>query len=140
MSETRGLLSPETDAEAREQYEAAAPAAQTVTREVARAMEFSKEEYGDRVTSDVVETARDAVFASLLRVEVGSFEEFDAAKSEHPDADVLEEGSDQVDSAAWHYAPAADAIVATTFQNEPDAAVATLRRIAFGRVYRELLE
>ncbi|WP_232687063.1 DUF5809 family protein [Halobacterium zhouii] len=140
MTETRGLLSPETGAEAREQYDAAGPAAQTVTREIARAMEFEKAEYDDRVTSDVVETARDALFASLLRVELGSFEEFDAAKSEHPDADVIQEGTEDVDRVAWHHAPAANAIVATTFQEKPDAAVATLRRIAFGRVYRDVLE
>lgn len=140
MSETRGLLTPASGAEAREQYEAVGPAAQTVTREVARAMEFSKEEYDDRVTSGVVETARDALFASLLRVELGSFEAFDAARSEHPDADVIQEGTEDVDRVAWHYAPAADTIVATTYQDKPDAAAATLRRIAFGRVYRGVLE
>lgn len=139
MSDSRGLFAPETADEVREQYEAAGPAAQTVTREITRAMEFSAEEYEDRVTSDVVETARDSLFASLLRVDVGDYEDFEAFCDDHPDADVVEEGSSDVPRAAWHYAPFADTVVATTFQNEPDAAVATLRRIAFGRVYRDAL-
>ena len=46
--------------------------------------------------------------------------------------------SENVDNVAWHAPPFADA-VAATFQNEEDAAVETLRRQAFGRVYRELL-
>ena len=68
---TEGIHAPETEAEARELYEAAGPTAQTVVREVAKAMEFDREEYSERVTGDVVETARDAVFASLLAVTVG---------------------------------------------------------------------
>jgi hypothetical protein len=140
MTETRGLWAPETPAEARDKYDAVGPAAQTVTREVARAMEFSREEYEERVTSDTVETGRDAMFASLLRLELGSVEAFDAARAEHPDTDVIREGTEDVDRVAWHYAPAADTIVATTYQDKPDAAAATLRRIAFGRVYRGLLE
>jgi len=36
--------------------------------------------------------------------------------------------------------PAADAVAAVTYQNEPDAATATVQRVAFGRFYRELLE
>ncbi|WP_336035336.1 DUF5809 family protein [Halobacterium yunchengense] len=139
MPETRGLLAPATEAEARERFEAVGPAAQTVTREVARAMELSKAEYDDRVTSAVVGTAREALFASLLAVEVGDADEFEAAKDAHPDADVYENGSPSVDYAAWHHVPFADALVATTFQNEPDAAVATLRRIAFSRFYEPVL-
>ena len=139
MTETRGLLAPETEAEARRQFEEVGPAAQTVTREIARAMEFPKEEYDERVTGEVVETARDALFASLLRVEVGDREDFEAAKDDHPDAEVVENGSADVDGVAWHHVPFADALVATTFQDEPDAAAATLRRIAFGKFYRDAL-
>ncbi|WP_232700376.1 DUF5809 family protein [Halobacterium wangiae] len=139
MTETRGLLAPETAAEVRERFEAVGTPAQTVTREIARAMEFPKEEYDERVTGEVVATARDALFASLLRVEVGDREEFADAKRDYPDAEVLENGSPDVDGVAWHYVPFADVLVATTFQNEPDAAVATLRRIAFGKFYRDVL-
>lgn len=139
MTETRGLLAPETEAEVRERFEAVGPAAQTVTREVARAMDLSKDEYEEHVTSEVVGTAREALFASLLEVQVGTDEEFEAAQDEHPDAEVVENGSSDVDNAAWHYVPFADALVATTFQDEPDAAVATLRRILFGRFYSDVL-
>jgi hypothetical protein len=139
MSETRGVLAPDTEAEAREQFAAVGPAAQTVTRELAREMAFSKEEYEERVTSDVVETARDALFASLLAVEVGEYTEFAAARTDHPDAEVVEHGSGDVDRAVWHYVPFADALVAATFQSEPEAAVGTLRRIAFGEYYADVV-
>lgn len=139
MTETRGLLAPETEAEVRERFEAVGPAAQTVTREVARAMDLSTEEYEEYVTSEVVGTAREALFASLLEVEVGDYEEFETAQDEHPDAEVVENGSSEVGNAVWHYVPFADALVATTFQNEPDAAAATLRRILFGRFYSDVL-
>jgi DNA-binding ferritin-like protein len=139
MSETRGVLAPETADEAREQFEAVGPAAQTVTKELAREMAFSKEEYEERVTSEVVETARDALFASLLEVEVGEYAEFAAARTDHPDAEVVQHGSEDVDRAVWHYVPFADALVAATFQSEPEAAAGTLRRIAFGEYYSEVV-
>jgi hypothetical protein len=136
---TEGIHAPETEAEARDLYEAAGPTAQTVVREVARSMEFDREEYGDRVTSDVVETARDAVFASLLEVSVGDDEEFAAWREAHPDYEAHVTGSENVSRVVWHPVPFAGVVVAATFENEPEAAVATLRRQAFGRVYRDRL-
>jgi hypothetical protein len=138
--ETLGEFVPATPAAARERYEALGPAAQTITREVARAMEFDREEYRERVTAEVVETARDALFASLLEVRVGDREAFEAFVADHPDDELREQGHPDVDRVAWHRAPAAGTVVAATFQDERDAAVAALRRQAFGMVYRELLE
>ncbi|WP_101294074.1 DUF5809 family protein [Halegenticoccus soli] len=131
-----GLFSPETVEEAREAYEAVGPAAQIVVRETARAMGFDREEYRERVTGDVVETARDALFASLLVVRVGDRAEFEAWREEHPEYEVFETGSENVARVAWHAAPFVETAVAATFQNEPEAAVGTLRRQAFGRIYR----
>ncbi|MFC6719471.1 DUF5809 family protein [Natrialbaceae archaeon GCM10025810] len=135
---TEGTFSFDSVAEARERYEAVGPAAQTVVREVARAMEFDREEYDERVSSDVVATARDALFASLLEVSVGSREAYEAWAEEF-DGEVTEVGSPNVDNVVWHAGPANEA-VAATYQNEADAAVATLRRQAFGRLYRPLFE
>jgi len=137
--ETRGLLAPETLGAARDAYEEAGPAARTVVRETARAMSFDREEYDERVTGEVVETARDAIFASLLSVRVGSREEYEAWRERHPEYEVHEVGSDRVDRVVWHAVPFAEAAVAATFQDEPGAAIATLRRQAFGRLYRERL-
>jgi hypothetical protein len=135
---TEGFLAPASVAEAREAYEDAGPAARVVVRETARAMGFDGEEYRERVAADVVETARDALFASLLSVTVGSREEFEAWR-EGFDGEVVETGSGNVDRAVWHAAPFADAAVAATFQDERRAAVGTLRRQAFGRIYRDRL-
>ena len=134
---TEGTFAPASPGEARELYETVGPAAQTTVREVAKAMDFDREEYGERVTGAVVETAREAIFASLLTVAVGTREEYDAWREEF-DGEVVEAGHEAVDNVVWHAGPDGVA-VAATFQNEPEAAVATLRRQAFGRIYRELV-
>ncbi|RCU46916.1 hypothetical protein DU504_06100 [Haloplanus salinus] len=136
--ETEGVFAPETLADAREAYESVGPAAQTVVRETATAMDFDGEEYRERVTSDVVETARDAMFASLLVVHVGDWAAFEDWRADAA-VDVTLLGSEDVDGVVRHVAPFADAAVAATYQDERDAAVATCRRAAFGRLYRDAL-
>jgi hypothetical protein len=137
--ETRGTFAPETRAEALERYEEVGPVAQVVVREATKAMSFDEDEYDDRVTPEVIRTARDATFAELLAVHVGEGSEFDEwlAESEFDEDDVVRMGSENVDNVAWHPVPFADTVIAATYQEEPDAAVSTLRRNAFGRVYRE---
>ena len=138
--ETVGQFAPPSAAEARDRYEALGPTAQVVVREVARAMGLDADEYRERVTSDVVETARDVIFAESLAVRGGSaaeVEDWRAAQDEVLDVEVI--GAENVDNVCWHHAPFADAAVAATFHDERDAAVGTLRRQAFGRLYREVV-
>jgi hypothetical protein len=137
--ETRGIFSPETAADASDRYDSMGEAAQTVVKETSRAMGFDADEYEDRVDAAVIETARDALFASLLEVQVGTDDEFESTVSEYPDFEVEEIGNENVSQVAWHVAPAAETVVAATFESKPDAAVGTLRRHAFGAVYRELV-
>jgi hypothetical protein len=137
--ETRGVFAPETAAAVEEHYESVGAAAQTVTREVARAMGFDRAEYRERVDGDVIETARDALFASLLMVHLGSRKEFEAFAAERPDLEVVERGNPDVERVAWHAAPAAGILAAVTFQTEPEAAAAALRRQVHGGVYRDVL-
>ena len=134
---TEGHFAPETVVEAREQYESCGPAAKTVVRETARAMGVDRDEYRERVTGEVVETARDALFASFLRVRVGSREAFEAWRAAY-DGEVAETGSPDVERVVWHVAPTG--AVATTFHADREAAVGTLRRQAFGRLYRPAFE
>jgi hypothetical protein len=136
--ETRGRLDFEDPEAARDWYEDAGPVAQTVTREVARAMDLDREEYDQRVTPEVVATARDAVFASLLAVQVGTREEFEAWREGY-DGEASVVGAENVGRVAWHAGPAGEA-VAATFESEADAAVGTLRRQALGRLYRPLFD
>lgn len=135
---TRGRLSPETQRAASDQYDDLGLAAQVVVKESARAMSFDGDEYADRVTSDVVSTARDALFASLLSVTIGTQDEFDDWTAGR-DVDVVMNGSENVDRVVWHHVQFADAVIAATFENEEDAAVATLQRIAYGRFYRSVV-
>ncbi|MFC4406518.1 DUF5809 family protein [Haloarchaeobius iranensis] len=135
---TVGELRPETEESAREVYEGVGPTAQLVVKEVAKSMQFDREEYQARVDSDVVETARDVLFAAELAVNVGTREEYDEWAAAF-DGEIHETGSEQVGHVAWHVAPFADEAVAATFADEEDAAVDTLRRQALGRIYRERL-
>jgi len=136
--ETEGQFSPATVADARERYESLGSTAQVVVKETAKAMELDAEEYRERVTSDVVETARDVIFAESLAVTVGSRAEFDEwCASYEGEVEVI--GADNVDSVVWHAPDFADEAVAATFQSEREAAVGTLRRQAFGRIYREVV-
>jgi hypothetical protein len=137
--ETHGVLAPETPAAVREAYAAVGPAAREVVKETAKAMGFDRTEYRDRVTGEVVETARDAAFASLLVVRDGTRGEFEDWHADHPDLTPRELGSPDVDRVVWHAAPAAGVVVAATYQSEPDAARSAVRRQAFGGVYRGLL-
>ncbi|RAW45109.1 hypothetical protein DQW50_10725 [Halorubrum sp. 48-1-W] len=140
--ETRGVFAPTTREEAIDRYEAVGSAARVIVRETAKAMEFDADEYAERVTPAVVETARDAAFAELLVVHLADRDEFDGwleASEFDPDA-VVELGSEHVDRVAWHPVPFAGTVVATTFQDRPDAAASTLRRNAFGRVYRDVFD
>jgi hypothetical protein len=138
--DTEGVVAPDTAAAARDVYRGLAPAAKTVVRETTRAMAFDRAEYRERVTGEVVETARDALFASLLVVSVGTRAEFDAWRERNPDREVHLTGSPDVDRVVWHAPAFTDAAVAATFHEEREAAVGTLRRQAFGRLYRPLLE
>lgn len=138
--DSEGVFGPETVGEARQYYDAVGPAAQTVVREITRGMSFDSGEYDRRVDSAVVERARDAIFASLLEVTVGTAAEFDAWREANPAYEVTQTGSVNVENVAWHAADTTETVVATTFQEERGAAVATLRRQAWGEVYRPLLE
>jgi len=136
--ETEGQFAPASAAAARDRYEALGSTAQVVVKEVAKAMDLDAETYRERVTGEVVETARDVLFAESLAVTVGTREEFEEWRAE-ADHDVEVIGADNVDNVAWHAPPFADDAVAATFQGERRAAVGTLRRQAFGRLYSEVV-
>ncbi len=135
--DSEGVYEFETVKAAREAYETAGPVAQIIVKETAKAMAFDNAEYDERVTGEVVETARDALFASLLTTYEGSQTDFEAWCDEHSDYEVDHIGSDNVESAIWHPVPFAGTVVVASYQNEPAAAAATVRRRAFGREYRD---
>ncbi|MBV0903741.1 DUF5809 family protein [Haloarcula salina] len=136
--ETEGQFSPASAEEARERYEALGSTAQVVVKEVAKAMGLDAETYEAQVTSDVVETARDVLFAESLAVRVGTMDEFEFWRADTA-CEITLVGAENVDNVVWHAAPFAERAVAATFQSERRAAVGTLRRQAFGRIYREVV-
>lgn len=124
-------------AAARESFDELEGAAGSVVRESARAMGLDGDEYGERVTDEVVATAHEALFASLLAVRVGTRAEFEEWRAAHDDLEVVEEGHSSVERVAWHPAWPAGTVVAATFSEDEGAAVGTLRGMAFARCYRE---
>jgi flap endonuclease-1 len=96
-----------------------------------------REEYEERVTGDVVGTARDVLFAEQLQVTVGTREEFEEHRADS-DGEYQVFGSENVDNVVWHAPPFADG-VAATFHGEEEAAVGTLRRQAMGHVYEDVV-
>jgi len=136
--ETEGLLAPETAEAARDHYAALGPQAQVLVKELAKAMDLDSEAYAERVDEDVVATAREVMFAGRLEVHTGTRAEFDAWRA-GSDFDVTEVGSEHVDGVVWHAAPATGEAVAATYHEKRRAAIDTLRRQAFGRIYREVL-
>ncbi|MEF8775985.1 MAG: DUF5809 family protein [Haloarculaceae archaeon] len=136
--DTEGQFAPTSDAAVRERYETLGPVAQTVVREVARAMDLSAEEYDEYVSSDVVETAREVLFAGRLAVHLGTRGEFEGWLADR-DREVVELGSEHVDNVVWHDVAIENAVLAATYQNERGAAVQTLRRQAFGRYYEAVV-
>jgi len=135
--ERKGVYEFETVEAARQAYAEAGPVAQIVVKETAKAMAFDGDEYDERITSEVIETARDALFASQLQTYASARGAFESWCDEHPDYEVDLIGGDSVESVVWHAVVFADTVVAASYQNEPEAAAATVRRRAFGRYYRE---
>jgi len=136
--ETEGVFAPETREAVRERYAELGTAARETVRAVTREMDFDGEEYDERVTNAVYESAQDAIFASLLSVRVGSRTEYERWRESHG-GELVEAGSEHADRVVWHDPPWSDTAVAATFQNERTAAVTTLRRQAFGHLYREVV-
>jgi hypothetical protein len=136
--DTRGTFDPESWGAAERRYERLGRAAQVVVRAVTKAMDFDRQEYDRRVDPGVVETARQAMFAETLSVRVADAAAFDSWRAEY-EGDVHTAGSDAVGNVAWHVSTPAGTAVAATFENEPEAAVGTVRRMAFNRLYRERL-
>lgn len=133
-----GTFDPGSWDAAERRYERLGRTAQVVVRAVTKAMDFDRQEYDRRVDADVVETARQAMFAETLSVRVADRATFDSWRAEY-EGDVHAAGSDAVGNVAWHVSTPAGTAVAATFENEPEAAVGTVRRMAFNRLYRERL-
>jgi hypothetical protein len=136
--DTEGLFDPETREAARERFQSLGAAARTVVKESARQMGFDKTEFDERITDEVVRTAQESLFATLLLVRVGTREEYNQWCAEQGRKPV-EVGHERVEHVVWHAPPFAEQAVAATFQDEREAAVGTLRRQAFGRLYGEVL-
>ena len=139
--QTEGFLAPETPGEVHETFASLAPVAREVTRAVARASSADTEGYRERVGDSVVETAHEALFGSLLIVWTADRETFEqwCDRPANAPLDVRVEGGDHVENIAWHVAPATDHVIAATYEDQREAAVSTVRRIAWGRIYRELI-
>lgn len=138
--DTRGQFAPETKAAARSLYDDLAIAAETVTKTLAETSTDSREAYHELLDQERIDAAHEALFASLLEVHVGSVEEFESWMNRHDAFQLSLSGPETVPRRAWHPVRPRKTVTAVSFQTAPEAAVATVRRQAFGTQYRELLE
>ena len=136
-----GFLTPESARAAQEAYAALAVPARDVTRAVVMAMDIEVDDYHDLVEETVIDAAREAQFGSLLEVRTADREAFDewCDRPEHAELTVTVEGSEQVANVAWHVAPSVGRVIAATYESQREAAVSTLRRLAWGRIYRDMV-
>ncbi|WP_330631313.1 DUF5809 family protein [Halocatena halophila] len=134
-----GILNPTTETAVRERYGAVGGTAQTVVRSTTKAMSFDRSEYDERVTTDVISTAHEALFGSLLEVMVGTAEEFDRWCDDH-NHEVELIGSETVDNVVFHPVEFESVVVGATYQQKERAAIETLRRHAFGKYYRPVIQ
>jgi len=136
--EERGILAPETPADAQARYDELQQASREVVRTAAKQMGFGTDEYQTRVTETVFASACDALFASLLVVQTGSKSEF-TSETDSLDGERTVIGHEDVANVAWHTVPFSEAVVAATFENQADAAADTVRRQAFATAYQEVV-
>lgn len=136
--ETVGYIAPETESEAREEYERCEQAARDICTTILKQLDGQIDE---GPTEPLVRTAHDAFFGSVLVVTTGPMADFERVCSQPPleGYQVNREGSDQVDHVAWHVSPMTETVLAATYQSEREAAISTLRRIAWGRFYRDVV-
>lgn len=99
--ETRGTFAPETRADALEYYEEVGPVAQVVVREATKAMSFGADEYDERVTPEVIRTARDATFAEMLVVHVGEEGSSTTGSPKANSTRTMSSGSGPTTSTTW---------------------------------------
>ncbi|MFW5965497.1 MAG: DUF5809 family protein [Halodesulfurarchaeum sp.] len=138
--ETHGEWSPETELAVRERYGSLARPAETVTKSIAKTATDTDLAYGSLTAGEVIEAAQQALFAALLEVTVSTTEEFLdwLATAGNPRVELA--GPETVDRRAFHHVHPQGVVTAVSFQDKPDAAIATVRRQAFGRHYRPLLD
>ncbi|MFW6384060.1 MAG: DUF5809 family protein [Halodesulfurarchaeum sp.] len=137
---TRGHLQPGTAAAAQAAYEALELPAETVTKAVAEAGTDSAEAYRSFLDGEVFETAQKSLFAASLVVHVGTVEEYETWLSHNDAMTASMAGHAEVEGRAWHPVLPREAVAAVSFADSPDAAVATVRRGAFGEFYRPMIE
>ena len=136
--ETEGVFIPESPAAARRRYADLETAAETTVKAAGREQAATGAEYDALMTDAAFAAAHDALFAALLAVQVGARTAFERWRA-WTDHEVTVVGAAGVDNVVWHAPAFGDRAVALTFQDERAAAVGTLRRQAFGRLYRPLL-
>ncbi|MBS3760816.1 DUF5809 family protein [Halodesulfurarchaeum sp.] len=138
--ETQGHFAPRTETAASAQFDDLALVAKTVTKEIAEAGTDTSGGYQALVEESVIETAQQTLFASLLEVHVGSVDEYEAWLTDHDSLEASLAGTETVPWRAWHPVWPRDQVTAVSYQNSPEAAIATVRRQAFGQHYRAILE
>lgn len=133
-----GCFTPESESELVSRFESLETTAKVLVRQLRTAFDRNQDYVDDHLDQADVDTIKEIVFGSHLEIHAGTRQEFDQWFTGRS-LELIEIGSSEVDHIAWHHSPFVETVLAATFENEPEAAVETLRRQAIGRLYREYI-
>jgi hypothetical protein len=133
-------LGPATGEAVVEQYAAVVPTAKVVVSEVATGLEFDRETYESHMDAAMVERVANVLFAAALPVRCATADSFERYTEDNPAEDVVRLGAMTAAAVCWHHAGVEEVILAAGYHDAEDAAVEVVRRAAFNRCYRPLIE
>jgi hypothetical protein len=131
---------PATGAAVIQQYAAVVPTAKVVVSEVATGLGFDRETYESQMDAVMVERVANVLFAADLPVRCASADTFDRYSADNPTEEVVRVGAMTADAVCWHHAGVEGVILAAGYHDAEDAAAEVVRRAAFNRCYRPLIE
>jgi hypothetical protein len=121
-------------------YASVVPTAKIVLAEVANGLSFDRSAYEEQIDAELVERVANVLFAAGLAVACGEHQAFESYGDAHPDAEVIRLGASASDAVCWHHAPVAGLIIGAGYHEAEPSAREVVRRAAFNRCYRPIIE
>ena len=123
----------------REGYATVIPTAKVVLSEVANGLGFDRQTYTERIDASMVERVANVLFAAELPVACAEAERFESYR-QHVDVAVISLGAAPAEMVCWHHARVAQVIIAAGYHDAEEATSEVVRRAAFNRCYRPIIE
>jgi hypothetical protein len=130
-----------TDATAvRRGYTEVIPTAKVVLSEVANGLAFDRRTYEERMDESMVQRVANVLFAAALPVRCDTEQMFEVYHQAHADAEVVVLGAATAETVCWHHARVGEVIITAGYADAERSAAEVVRRAAFNRCYRPIIE